>query len=64
MSIESDYFMNMDTTPYQGEWVAISGKRVVAHSRSFKDVHKMVADIMDPSSVLFAPVSNADSLIL
>lgn len=64
MSVESDYLMSMDLSPYAGEWVAISGKKVIAHSKAFKDVHKMVSGIADPSTVLFAPVSDADSLIL
>ena len=40
MSAESDYFMRMDSSPYKGEWIAIHGESVVAHSESFKEVHR------------------------
>ena len=64
LSVESDYYMKMDMTPYLGEWIAIRGEEVIAHARSFGDVHSMVSKIADPSSVLFVPVSDSDSLIL
>ena len=64
LNVESDYYMKMDMTPYMGEWIAIRGKEVIAHARSFGDVHTMVSKVTDPSSVLFVPVSDADSLIL
>ena len=64
LSVESEYYMNMDITPYLGEWIAICGKEVIAHARSFGDVHSMVSEITDPSSVLFVPISDSDSLIL
>ena len=64
LNVESDYFMKMDVTPYIGEWIAISGKEVIAHARSFGDVHSLVSEITDPSSVLFVPISESDSLIL
>ena len=60
LNVESDYYMKMDMTPYSGEWIAIRGKEVIAHARSFGDVHTMVSKIADPSSVLFVPVSDAD----
>ena len=64
LNVESDYYMKMDMTPYMGEWIAIRGKEVIAHAKSFGDVHIMVSKMTDPSSVLFVPVSDADSLIL
>jgi hypothetical protein len=64
LNVESDYFMKMDVTPYLGEWIAIRGKEVIAHARSFGDVHSLVSKITDPSSVLFVPISESDSLIL
>ncbi|MBO4552093.1 MAG: hypothetical protein J5673_02720 [Candidatus Methanomethylophilaceae archaeon] len=64
LNVESDYFMKMDVTPYLGEWIAIRGKEVIAHARSFGDVHSLVSEITDPSSVLFVPISESDSLIL
>lgn len=64
LTVESEYYMKMDMTPYMGEWIAIRGREVIAHARSFGDVHSKVSEITDPSSVLFVPVSDADSLIL
>jgi hypothetical protein len=64
LTVESDYYMKMDMTPYIGEWIAILGREVIAHAKSFSDVHAQVSKIADPSSVLFVPVSDAESLIL
>lgn len=64
MSIESDYFMKMDASPYIGEWVAIRGEEVIAHSRSLKEVHKEVKSKYNTSSVLFVPVLGEETFIL
>ena len=56
MSIESDYFMRMDSSPYKGEWIAIHGESVVAHSKSLKEVHKQACVQYNMSSLLFVPV--------
>lgn len=36
-----DFFLKMDTSKYKGEWVAISGNKVVAHG---KDAQKVYAN--------------------
>ena len=64
LTTENEHYMRMDLTPYLGEWIAIQGREVIAHARSFSDVHSTVSDITDPSKVLFAPVPETDSLIV
>ena len=64
LTVESDYFMTMDVAPYMGEWIALRGREVIAHARSFGEVHDQVSKIADPSSVLFIPISDSDTLIL
>ena len=61
---ESDYFETMDLAPYEGNWIAIKGKDVIAYARSFGDVHSTVSKMTDPSKVLFLPVPDCESLIL
>lgn len=38
--IDDEYkaFMKMDLIPYRGEWIAIYGKKVVAHGKKFNSV--------------------------
>ncbi|MBO7409988.1 MAG: hypothetical protein J6T68_03580, partial [Candidatus Methanomethylophilaceae archaeon] len=64
MSIESDYFMRMDSSPYKGEWIAIHGESVVAHSKSLKEVHKQACAQYNMSSLLFVPVLGDGYLFL
>ena len=54
--MESDYFIRMDLTPYMGEWIAIHGDSVVAHSKSLKEVHRQACAQFETSSLLFIPV--------
>ncbi|MCE5295529.1 MAG: DUF5678 domain-containing protein [Euryarchaeota archaeon] len=37
MSESYDHFMQMDVSPYIGEWVAICDDEIVGHSHSFKE---------------------------
>ena len=64
MSIESDYFMRMDSSPYKGEWIAIHGESVVAHSKSLKEVHKQACAQYNMSSLLFVPVLGDETYLL
>lgn len=64
MSVESDYFLKMDASPYIGEWIAIHGEEVVAHSRSLKEVHREVKSKYNVSSVLFVPILGEETYIL
>jgi hypothetical protein len=64
MSIESDYFMRMDFIPYVGEWIAIHGESVVAHSKSLKEVHKQACTRYSMSSLLFVPVLGDETYLV
>ena len=64
MSIESDYFMRMDSSPYKGEWFAIHGESVVAHSKSLKEAHKQACAQYNMSSLLFVPVLGDETYLL
>ena len=64
MSIESDHFMGMDSSPYKGEWIAIHGESVVAHSKSLKEVHKQACAQYNMSPLLFVPVLGDETYLL
>jgi hypothetical protein len=64
LNVESDHYMKMDLTPYLGEWIAIREREVIAHARSFVDVHSSVRRVADPSAVLFVPVRGSECLIM
>lgn len=35
-----DYFVKANTSQYKGEWIAIAGKKIVAHGPNAEDVYK------------------------
>lgn|GEM_PF-6901834 len=41
LSGDFDWFLSADLSAFEGEWVVIRDKRVVAHSKKLKDVIKV-----------------------
>lgn len=41
-SIEADYLETEDFSQYQGEWVAILDKKVVAHAKTLAGINKII----------------------
>ena len=52
-SVESAFFSEMDKTPYTGQWVAISGKNLIAHGFNAKDVYERTKKEITPNASLF-----------
>ncbi len=64
MSKEYDHFMNMDTTPYSGEWIGICGSTVVSHSRSFKEAYAEAKKVCKGSPPFVALVPSDQAMLL
>ena len=56
-SKQYDYFVTTDTSQYTGEWIAISGQKVVAHGKKADIVYKKAQKLMPntPISLAKAP---------
>lgn len=59
-----DYFVRMDTSRYKGEWVAIAGKKVVAHGKDAEKVYKEAKKRYKAGDISLAKAPNEQMLIL
>lgn len=57
-------FMDMDLTPYAGEWVAICDGRIVSHDQSLREALEIAMKQCPNEKPLMAKVPTADTLIL
>jgi hypothetical protein len=53
---EAQYYSDNDFSKYQGMWVAISGKKILAADHDFGIVADKVEKIAGDKKVLFVPV--------
>ena len=61
MSENFKSFLQMDLSPYLGEWVAISGNKVVGHS---KDINELKKELKKTKKTpLITKVPKKDTLI-
>lgn len=59
-----EYFVRTDTSSYKGEWVAICGKRVVAHGKDAESVYKQAKKRNPRGSISLAKVPHEEVLVL
>ncbi len=57
-----DYFLKVDTSPYKGEWVAITQSKVVAHGKDAQTVYKQAKKRNPTSEVSLAKVPSEQVL--
>lgn len=59
-----EFFIKADTSPYKGEWVAITGKRIVSHGKDAQQVYKKAKQKTKTSDISLAKIPEEDTLIL
>ncbi len=59
-----DYFARADLSAYQNQWVAISGKKVVAHGNNVKIVYEAARKKKPRAEISLAKVLSEKPLIL
>jgi hypothetical protein len=64
MSDNYDYFMQLDVSPYIGQWVAICDKKIVGHSDSFKEAYASAKKVCGYSKPFIALVPKDVTMIL
>lgn len=59
-----DYFVHTDTSAYKGEWIAIAGKKIIAHGTDAQRVY-LKAKQKDPKlAVSLAKVPDEQMMVL
>jgi hypothetical protein len=64
MKEEYDFYMTMDLTPYPGEWIAICGREVIAHAKSFGEAYDRAISICGVKRPLMAKVHANDEYLM
>jgi hypothetical protein len=64
MSDEYEYFMKLDTTQYIGEYVAICDKKIVSHSKSFKEAYNEAKKVCRHARPFVAMVPPNQTMLL
>lgn len=59
-----EYFLKVDTSPYKGEWVAISQSKIVAHGKDAQKVYKQAKKKTPKEDVSLAKVPSEQVLVL
>lgn len=59
-----DYFIRADTSAYKGEWIAISGKKIITHGKDAQEVYKKAKQKNPTTSISLAKVPNEQILVL
>lgn len=57
-----DFFVKTDTSRYKGEWIAISGERIVCHGKDAEKVYKMAKKKVKNKDVSLAKVPEKQML--
>lgn len=61
VSEEYEYYGRTDWTPYMGEYVAICGNKVIAHSKSFKEVYDAAEKVCGEKDPFIAAVPTGET---
>jgi hypothetical protein len=61
-TIESQFLESNDFVEYEGEWVAILDKKVVAHAKTFSDAYEKVISLSLARTPLFHRIPKKDEI--
>lgn len=61
-TIESQFLESNNFTEYEGEWIAILDKKVVAHAKSFSEVFEKVNSLSLTRTPLFHRIPKKDEI--
>lgn len=59
-----DFFVKTDTSPYKGEWIAISKDKIVAHGKDAQEVYKKAQLKSKSKNISLAKVPQEQVLVL
>jgi hypothetical protein len=64
MSENYEYFMQLDVSPYVGQWVGICDKKVVSHSKSFKEAYDSAKKVCGSKKPFIAMIPSDQVMLL
>ena len=59
-----DFFVKTDTSKYTGEWIAIAGKKIVAHGKDAEKVYKSAKKKAPGKNISLAKAPDEQMLVL
>lgn len=59
-----NFFIKTNTSAYKGEWVAISGEKIVSHGRDAQKVYKQAKQIVKTSDISLGKIPQENTLVL
>lgn len=63
-STNYEFFIKTNTSTYQGEWVAISGKKIVSHGKDAGKVYNQAKQKYPKKEISLAKIPEEQTLIL
>lgn len=63
-SVNYDYFVKADTSKYSGEWVAVAGKKIIAHGNDAQKVYQKARKTAGGKNISLAKAPDEQMLVL
>lgn len=64
LSQNYNFFLKVDTSRYKGEWIAIAGRKIVAHGKDAQEVYKTAKKKAPTKDISLAKAPDEQMLIL
>lgn len=59
-----EFYIKADTSAYKGEWIAISGEKIVSHGKDAGEVYRKAQKKCKTSDISLAKIPGEEVLIL
>lgn len=57
------YFMDVDVSPFIGEWIAICENKIIAHGKDLKEIVEKAKEVSQGKKFLLARVPSQETMI-
>lgn len=61
-SVEAQFLESEDFTDYEGEWIAILDRKVIAHGKTFSEAYDKVLSLSPVRTPLFHRIPKKDEI--
>lgn len=59
-----DFFVKTDTSKYKGEWIAIAGRKIIAHGKDAEKVYQLALKKAPAQNISLAKSPDEQMLVL
>ena len=63
-TVNYDFFVKTDTSKYTGEWIAIAGKKIIAHGKDAEKVYQQALKKAQGKNISLAKAPDEQMLVL